>query len=89
MSAAREYRTIRVTADATVNHIIASKGYPVPALTESGSLPTGLTFTDKGNGTAAITGTPAAGSTGHYLISVKAGNGLGTGSRTFILTVRR
>ena len=35
------------------------------ALSETGKLPTGVTFTDNGNGTATIAGTPAADTGGH------------------------
>ena len=52
---------------------------PAPALTESGALPAGLTFTDNGNGTATIAGTPAAGSGGSYPITITATNAAGGG----------
>ncbi len=39
---------------------------PTAALTETGSLPTGVTFTDNGDGTATLAGTPAAGTNGVY-----------------------
>lgn len=47
----------------------------VPSLAESGALPGGLTFTDNGDGTATLAGTPAAGSAGSYPITVTARNG--------------
>ncbi len=87
--ALKNIRTIRTKVGATVKRLITAKGYPAPALTESGSLPNGLAFTDNGNGTAAIIGTPATASTGRYIITVIAANSLGTASRTFILKVRR
>ena len=43
---------------------ITTTGEPNPAVTEVGALPGGLTFTDNGDGTATIAGTPAAGSGG-------------------------
>ena len=37
-------------------------GYPTATtMTESGSLPSGVSFTDNGDGTATLAGTPAAG----------------------------
>ena len=84
----KKTRTLRAKVGAAVDWIITAKGYPVPALTESGPLPVGLTFTDNGNGTAAITGTPAAGSGGRYSITVTATNSLGSTSHTFTLKVR-
>ena len=34
-------------------------GGPSPTITESGPLPSGVTFTDNGDGTATLTGEPA------------------------------
>ena len=40
---------------------VTSTGFPTPALSEVGSLPSGVTFVDNGDGTATLAGTPAAG----------------------------
>ena len=40
---------------------VTSTGSPTATLTETGALPGGVTFTDNGNGTATLAGTPAAG----------------------------
>ena len=77
------------TVGAALNLAITATGYPAPALTASGSLPTGLTFTDNGNGTATIAGTAAAGSGGSYSITVTATNMSGTTSQPFTLKVRQ
>jgi hypothetical protein len=66
---------------------VTSSGYYTPSLTESGALPAGLGFTDNGDGTATIAGTPLAGSGGAYSITVSASNQLGTTSLTFTLKV--
>ena len=47
-----------------------------PALSETGSLPSGVTFTDNGNGTATLAGTPAVGSGGTFSLSLTANNGV-------------
>ena len=60
-------------------------GYPAPALAESGALPDGLSFTDNGNGTAAIAGTPAGGSSGRYPITITATNTSGTATQRFTI----
>lgn len=39
--------------------LVAATGYPAPRLTLNGALPSGLTFTGNGNGTASINGTPS------------------------------
>ena len=43
---------------------VTTTGVPAPALSETGALPSGITFTDNGNGTATIAGTAAAGTGG-------------------------
>ncbi len=67
---------------------VTAAGSPTSALSESGALPSGLSFTDNGNGTASLSGTPAAGSAGSYPITLTAANGVGPGaSQSFTLTV--
>ncbi len=67
---------------------VTSTGYPTAALSETGNLPTGVTFTDNGNGTAALTGTPAAGTNGVYSLTIDASNGIAPdATQTFTLTV--
>jgi hypothetical protein len=53
-----------------------AKGYPTPSLTETGALPSGVTFTDNGNGTATLTGTPAFGTSGTYNVTITLHNGV-------------
>jgi alpha-tubulin suppressor-like RCC1 family protein len=71
----------------TLSLAITATGYPAPALTESGSLPAGLSFTSNPDGTAAIAGIPLPGSGGSYPITVTAANASGTASQSRILTV--
>jgi hypothetical protein len=67
---------------------IATNGYPTAAITESGSLPSGVTFTDNGDGTAALSGTPATGTAGTYGITLTASNGVSPDATQFLtLTV--
>jgi hypothetical protein len=67
---------------------VTTTGLPAPSLTESGTLPAGVTFTDNGNGTATLSGTPAAGTAGEYSLTFIASNGMGTpASQAFTLTV--
>ncbi|OWK41907.1 Fibronectin type III domain protein [Fimbriiglobus ruber] len=57
-------------------------------LTESGTLPTGITFVDNGDGTATLAGTPAAGAGGTYTLTVTAANGVTPdATQAFTLTV--
>ena len=67
---------------------VKSTGFPAPTLSELGSLPAGVTFTAKSNGTATIAGTPAPGSDGTYDITVAASNGVGSqAAQLLVLTV--
>ncbi|HEX3459434.1 MAG TPA: putative Ig domain-containing protein, partial [Acidimicrobiales bacterium] len=61
---------------------------PVPTLSESGALPSGVTLQDNGNGTATLSGTPGAGTAGTYPITITASNGISpNASQSFTLTV--
>ena len=60
---------------------VTTRGTPVPSLTETGTLPSGVTFVDNGNGTATLSGTPASGSSGSYPLTITASNGVGTPAR--------
>ena len=82
-------RTIRIREGAALHRIIQAMGYPAPVLAESGPLPHGLTFTDNGNETAVIAGTPAAGSRGCYRIATTATNASGTATQHFKIIVRQ
>ena len=67
---------------------VTTTGNPVAKITESGNLPAGVTFTDNGDGTATLAGTPAAGTRGSYPFTITASNGVGTdASQSFTLTV--
>jgi hypothetical protein len=63
-------------------------GFPTATtLTKVGVLPSGVTFTDNGNGTATLAGTPAAGTGGTYSLTLTATNTVGHTSQAFTLTV--
>jgi len=67
---------------------VTTTGYPTPTITKSGDLPNGVTFTDDGEGTATLTGTPAVGTAGDYVIEITASNGvLSNATQAFTLTV--
>jgi hypothetical protein len=67
---------------------VTSSGNPVGALSETGSLPGGVTFTDNGNGTATLSGTPVAGSAGLYPLTIVASDGVSPkANQVFTLTV--
>jgi hypothetical protein len=73
-------------AGAPFSFTVTTTGDPAPALTETGSLPGGLTFVDNGNGTATISGTPAASTGGSFPITITAKSTSGTTTQSFTLT---
>ncbi len=66
--------TIFVVATAGTFTVTAT-GSPTPALAVTGTLPSGLTFVDNGDGTATLSGTPDAGSARDYTLQVSATSG--------------
>ena len=57
--------------------VTTTAGVPtVTTLSESGALPGGVSFTDNGDGTASLSGTPATGTSGSYNLSLTASNGI-------------
>jgi hypothetical protein len=66
---------------------VTSAGDPTPTLSETGSLPSGVSFTPNSDGTATLTVSPAA-AAGETTFTVNAANGVGSGdSQLFTLTV--
>jgi large repetitive protein len=80
--------TFTVGADETFN--VTTQGIPVASLSETGSLPSGVNFSDNGNGTGVLSGTPAAGTARAkgYTIKITATNSAGKGTQTFTLVVQ-
>src|SRR6185369_14503044 len=75
------------TAGTPGTFTVTTTGFPPPALSETGALPSGVSFLDNGNGTATLSGTPAGGSGGVYPIVIHATNTGGTVNQNFTLTV--
>lgn len=69
---------------------IAATGNPqTMTISISGTLPSGVLFTDNGDGTATINGTPAAGTAGVYGLILTADNGVTpNGVQNFTLIIR-
>ncbi len=70
------------------SYTVIATGSPGPSLKESGSLPSGVTFTDNGDGSATISGTPAVGTAGTYTVTITAHNSASPdATQTFTLYV--
>ena len=66
---------------------VTTTGTPTSSLSESGPLPSGVTFVDNGDGTATLAGTPDAGSGGIYSFTITATNGVAPdATQSFTLT---
>jgi large repetitive protein len=77
------------TAGVTNTFTVTTSGYPAPSITESGTLPYGVTFTTEGNGTTSISGKPTTKTRARkYKVKLTASNGLGKATQTFTLKVR-
>lgn len=78
--------TFTVGVSGTFN--VNATGEPAATLSETGSLPSGVTFTPNSGGTATLSGAPATGTGGSYPITITAHNGIGTdATQSFTLTV--
>lgn len=67
---------------------VTATGLPTPSLSLEGVLPNGVGFTGNGDGTASLSGTPAAGTAGSYPITLEASNGVSpNATQSFTLIV--
>jgi uncharacterized delta-60 repeat protein len=82
---------ITFTTSAPGTFTVTTTGFPTGAsmaITESGPLPAGVTFTNNNNGTATLAGTAAAGAAGTYPLTLTANNGVApNATQNFTLTV--
>jgi hypothetical protein len=79
--------TATATAGTSFDFGVTTTGNTPPTLTETGTLPGGLGFVDNGDGTATISGTPAAESGGVYDLTLTATSSGGATKQSFVLTV--
>jgi hypothetical protein len=85
--------TITSSASTSINardeleFTVTTTGFPSPSLSESGTLPSGITLTDNGDGTAGLSGQAEPSAAGTYPITITATSNAGTASQNFVLTV--
>ena len=82
----------RFTTGTTGSFTVTATGSPTAALTRAGALPEGVSFTDNGDGTATIAGTPPAsvappGQSRHFPLTVSAESKVGKATQSLVLTV--
>jgi Calcineurin-like phosphoesterase/PEGA domain len=73
------------TTNVAGSFTVTTTGSPTPSLSESGVLPTGVSFTDNGNGTATLAGTATSQSASTFTMT--ASNAAGSVQQTFTLNV--
>jgi hypothetical protein len=71
----------------SASFVVRASGYNPASITAKGKLPKGMVFTNKSDGTALLTGKPAAGTGGTYPVSFTAKNLGGTRVQKFTVTV--
>ncbi len=71
--------------DLPFTYTVTTNGYPAPTLTKTGALPAGVTFTNNGDGTATIAGTPTV--DGSFTIKVSAKSAAGAAAQNITITV--
>jgi len=72
---------------ANFQRIVRATGYPPASIKLKGKLPKGVTFKNKSNGSATLSGRPAAGTGGTYPLTFTAKNDAGNRVQKFTLTV--
>ncbi|MDQ1398739.1 MAG: hypothetical protein QOK20_671 [Acidimicrobiaceae bacterium] len=78
------------TTGAAGTFTVTTTGSPVPTISATGSLPSGVTLSDNHDGTATLAGVAAAGKGGAYPLVVTAANGTGSNAtQNFTLTVQQ
>jgi hypothetical protein len=55
---------------------VTTTGSPAPGISQTGTLPSGVSFADNGDGTATLSGTPDPGTAGTYRLTISASNGI-------------
>jgi len=78
--------TVTETAGTAFAFTVSTKGYPVPALS-AGTLPSGVSFVDNGNGTGTLAGTTSV-AAGTYSVTITAANAGGSANQVIALTVK-
>jgi len=76
----------RLGAGRSSKFTVRVSGSPVPGITESGSLPPGVTLVDDDNGTATVSGTPTT--PGTCTVVLTGANAVGSTTQKFTLTVK-
>jgi hypothetical protein len=79
---------VTFTVGAAASFTVSTTGFPAATISETGTLPSGVTLTNNGNGTATLGGTAGPNTGGTYPLTITAANGtLPNATQSFTLTV--
>jgi hypothetical protein len=79
---------VTFTVGAGASFTVSTTGFPAATISETGTLPSGVTLTNNGNGTATLGGTAGPNTGGTYPLTITAANGtLPNATQSFTLTV--
>src|SRR5690349_5986407 len=82
--------TATFTAGSAGTFTVTTTGSPTASISETGTLPAGVTFADNRDGTATLSGTPDPGTGGTYPLTISAANGVQPdATQSFTLTVNQ
>ncbi len=81
--------TATFTVTQSGSFLVTTSGSPTPTLSTTSKLPPGLTFTDNGDGTGVLAGTPQTGSARDYTVQVSAVNGTQRATQRLVVTVQQ
>ncbi|MEA2500732.1 MAG: hypothetical protein QOD01_843 [Actinomycetota bacterium] len=82
--------SVTFTVGVAASFTVSTTGFPAATVSETASLPAGITFTNNGNGTATLGGTPGSNTGGTYSLTMTASNGtLPNATQPFTLTVNQ
>jgi hypothetical protein len=80
--------SVTFTVGAPASFTVSTTGFPAATISETGTLPSGITLTNNGNGTATLGGTAGPNTGGTYPLTITAANGtLPNATQSFTLTV--
>jgi hypothetical protein len=80
--------SVTFTVGAAASFTVSTTGFPAATISETGTLPSGVTLTNNGNGTATLGGTAGPNTGGTYPLTITAANGtLPNATQSFTLTV--
>lgn len=80
-------KSVSVASGSSLDFMVTTTGMPAASISVSGSLPSGITFKNNGNGTATLSGSAKVSSTETVDLKFTATNAAGSTTQSFTLTI--